>query len=576
MSRTALGQSIEVRRPKTALSQLARQLDVPEFLAVVMGNRGIESTDQHSLTLDRLLEPTGILNLDVAASRIVQAITQQQRIMVAADFDTDGATSAALCVSFLEAVGARNVEFRVPNRQSMGYGLSETFAASMLPDNPELIITVDNGISSEKGVALVRNHGVDVIVTDHHIAPDRLPNATAIVNPNVPGNSFESQPAGVGVAFYLMSAVRRDLDAAGYFGKHGIRRPNLAEWLDLVAVGTIADMVPFDQNNRILVKMGLARIRRGFGRKGIVALIELDSKPASSYVAEDIGFKIAPRLNAAGRLTDMTVGIQLLLCEDRRKANEFAAQLDEINKTRRGMQREMLKTATSIVPEVSKTSSSICVFDPSFHEGLVGLVASNLVEKYHRPTIAFAGPFDEQAGLIKGSARSVDGVNVRDVLSDMNTRYPYLIEQFGGHAMAAGLTIKRENHARFSAIFEETVHAQRNENSFLMKIWSDGELSGDEISMETLGLINQLGPWGTGFPSPIFHGWFNILDERQYRNNVVGLKVAKDGKVIDAVAFNSKPFETKRARFTYKMQSNFFDGAETLQLVIDHVVEVRS
>lgn len=574
MSHSALGQSIEIRRPQSDPAQLARKLDVPEFMAVVLGNRGIEGPEQLSLTRAKLLEPSGISNLEDAANRIVQAILNQQTITIAADFDTDGATSAALCVSFLEAVGAQNVLFRVPNRQTMGYGLTEKFVATLLEDDPALIITVDNGMSSVAGVALARSHDIDVIITDHHLAPDALPDANSIVNPNIPGNSFNSQPAGVGVSFYLMTAVRKILGESDYFERQQLTRPNLAEWLDLVAVGTVADMVPLDGNNRILVKMGLERIRQGRARPGIQALIELDSKPAAMYVAEDIGFKIAPKLNAAGRLTDMTVGIQMLLCEDSKEAHAFALQLDEINKIRRDMQRDMVEAATLMVPEVSKINSSICVFNPKFHEGLVGLVASNLVEKYHRPAIAFASSKDSENGYIKGSARSVEGLNIRDVLADMNTRYPHLIHQFGGHAMAAGLTIKRDNHTRFSTLFDDTVSDLTDDNSFLMKIWSDGDLDGREISLDTVSLIDRFGPWGTGFPFPIFHGTFEVLDERAFRNNVVRLTVAKDSYVFDAVAFNSQPFDTDQVRFTYRPQLNFYQGSGTLQLVIEHIVEV--
>ena len=575
MSRSALGQSIEVRRPKTDSAQLARKLDVPEFMAVVLGNRGIESSEQLLLTRDKLLEPSGIRNLEEAASRIVQAILGQQKITIAADFDTDGATSAALCVSFLEAVGARDVQFRVPNRQTMGYGLTEKFVSTLLEDDLALIITVDNGMSSAAGVALARSHGVDVIITDHHLAPDELPDANSIVNPNIPGNSFNSQPAGVGVAFYLMTAVRKILGASDYFEQNEITRPNLTEWLDLVAVGTVADMVPLDGNNRTLVKMGLDRIKQGRARPGIQALIELDLKPAAMYVAEDIGFKIAPKLNAAGRLTDMTVGIQLLLCKDRKSASAFASQLDEINKIRRDMQREMVEGAALMVPEVSSIKSSICVFNPKFHEGLVGLVASNLVEKYHRPAIAFASSIDSENGYIKGSARSIAGINIRDVLSDLNTRYPHLIHQFGGHAMAAGLTIKRENHTRFSTLFENAVSGETDENTFLLKVWSDGDLDSEDISLDTVSLIDRFGPWGTGFPFPIFHGTFDVLEERVFRNNVVRLTVAKDNNVFDAVAFNSQPLDASRVRFTYRPQSNFYQGSTTLQLVIEHVVEIN-
>ena len=564
--------SIYVRSDPNLAERLEKKLAVPPFLARVLANRNIQSPADLQLERKHLLTAGGILNIDTAAQRVVDAILKDQHIVIASDFDTDGATSTALCVSFLQAVGAKYVSYRVPNRQTMGYGLTPEFVQSILPSKPELIVTVDNGISSQDGVALANHHGVDVVITDHHLPPETLPRATAIVNPNMPGNGFESKPAGVGVAFYLLTAVRKHLQEIGYFVQQNIEYPNLAEWLDLVAVGTIADLVPLDRNNRALIKQGMDRIKAGAARPGIQALMGLDNKPSELYTAEDVGFKIAPKINAAGRLEDMTVGIQTLLSTDLKSARKLAQELDGINKKRREIQKEMTDVASVLANAQHTTGErSLCVFDQSFHEGVVGLVASRLVETHNCPCIAFAESSDDGQGLLKGSARSIEGVHIRDVLSDMNARYPHLIERFGGHAMAAGLTLKKGQLRRFSKLFEQSVDEVTEDKTFVAELWSDGELDPSWISLETVAWIEQFEPWGADFPYPVFHGSFKILDQRELRNRVLRLKLAQDRYVFQAVAFNQDRIEQESISCTYRLSRNFFRDRSSMQMVIQKI-----
>lgn len=564
--------TILVRQADKTVSQLADELDVPEYLARILSNRGIRSKDHLKLDIQDILPPEPMLNIDKAAQRIVQAVLDQQTILIAADFDTDGATSAALCVSFLHAVGAKNVLYRVPDRQRMGYGLSTAFVESFLAQHPDLIITVDNGITSVDGVVLANQHGVEVIVTDHHLAPEVLPDAFAIVNPNMAGNSFASKPAGVGVAFYVMSVVRRILRGLNYFEERQITYPNLAHWLDLVAIGTIADMVPMDQNNRRLVQRGMDRIQKGLARPGVQALLNLNDLPNALYQAEDIAFKIAPKINAAGRLGDMSTGIQTLLSEDLATASRLAKSLNEINVSRRQKQSDMNVVAGRLVNgEELDDKCSICIHNSTFHEGLVGLIASRLVENFHRPSIAFADSADSDSDELKGSARSIEGVNIRDILAEIDAQYPHLITRFGGHAMAAGLTLRAANLNRFQTLFEKSIQSHTDQQSFIFKLWSDGQLEAKDMTLDTVSLLDRYGPWGSEFPPPTFHDEFQVVSQTKHKNRVLRLQLLKDGLLFNGVAFSQDPVEEDTFLCTYKLQRNFFKDRESLQLIIEEI-----
>ena len=539
--------------------------------------RGVCEGQDLALTLDRLM-PVGTLDsVDAAVALILEH--RERRILVIGDFDADGATSTALIVRCLRAWGFAAVDFLVPNRFEFGYGLTPEIVGLAAERRPSLIITVDNGISSNAGVAAARARGIQVLVTDHHLPGPSLPDADVIVNPNVPGSRFGSRAlAGVGVAFYVMAAVRREIDARGL-----VVMPPVTDFLDLVALGTVADLVPLDMNNRVLVSQGIRRIRAGRAVPGIRALLEIGKRSVSSLTASDLGFTIGPRLNAAGRLDDMSIGIRCLLAESDAEAMTLAARLDALNVERREIEKRMQGVALAAVstlraPDADGPSRhGVCLFDPDWHQGVVGLVASRIKDRVRRPVIAFARNAD---GTLRGSARSVPGVHIRDVLDGIAVRHPDLISRFGGHAMAAGLTIEERHLDAFARAFDEEVTRWRDPAVPTNCVETDGELTSDEIALETAQALRDGGPWGQAFPEPCFDGLFAIRSARVIGEKHLKMWVttADQSRVFDAIAFNFKGSDENPAlpdgdvRLVYRLDINEYKGERRLQLLVDHVM----
>ncbi|MDO8595120.1 MAG: single-stranded-DNA-specific exonuclease RecJ, partial [Sulfuricaulis sp.] len=477
--------------------------------------RHVTSAEELEQSLDRLIPPAQLKGIDQATALLADALQRQRRILIVADFDADGATSCALAQRALHSLGARDVRYLVPNRFEYGYGLTPEIVALASQQSPELIITVDNGISSLEGVADARRRGIDVLVTDHHLPGAALPMATVIVNPNQPDDNFPSKNlAGVGVIFYVMLALRAHLRESGWFAQQNIPEPNLARLLDLVALGTVADVVPLDYNNRILVAQGLKRINQGhyFNRTnevglhscaGIAALLRVAGRSPQRVTAMDLGYVVGPRLNAAGRLTDMSLGIECLLTDDSAAAQDMAGKLDALNRERRTieatMQKQALAAIASLHLDMATLPRGLCLFDESWHQGVIGLVASRIKEHTHRPVIAFAPVSDSE---IKGSARSVPGLHIRDALDAVAARHPHLLSKFGGHAMAAGLTLQHAHLEAFREAFDEEVSRHLSDSDLQGRVISDGELTGEELSLPVAELLRAAGPWGQGFPEP--------------------------------------------------------------------------
>ena len=515
-------------------------------------------------------------DIDVAAARIAEALRQRQRILFVGDFDADGATSVALGVSVLRRFGAEQVDFIVPNRFEFGYGLSPEIVRAALARRPELLITVDNGVSSVAGVELANASGVDVIITDHHLPGAELPPACAIVNPNVPGCAFPSKAlAGVGVIYFVMVRLRRLLRAQGWWDERGIPEPNLAEWLDLVALGTVADLVPLDRNNRVLVHQGLLRMSRGRCRPGIQALAEVSARSLGELRAADLGFYIAPRLNAAGRLDDMSLGIRCLLAETLDEARRHAAALDELNRTRRELQQAMVAEAELIVGDRASTDCDrfgVSVFDPGWHQGIVGLVAGRLRERLNRPVVAFAPAGDAAPQALRGSARSIPQLHIRDAFDALAGHHPGLLAKFGGHAMAAGLSIKRVHYERFAEAFDEEVRNRVPSSAFAARIETDGELDGSELTLDNAARLAQGGPWGQMFPEPAFHGDFELVSQRVVGESHLRLVLKRGERLVDAIAFEQAPLPgIDRLRLVYRLDINDYGAAPTVQLRIEHL-----
>ena len=544
-------------------------------------NRNIQSEDELDYSISKLLPFDQLKGISEAASLIAEAIKRDSTIVIVGDFDVDGATSTTLAVRALRSMGAKKVEFLVPNRFEFGYGLTpEIVHVAVEKFNPDVIITVDNGISSLEGVKAAKGLKIKVVVTDHHLPANTLPAADAIVNPNQPGDHFPSKMlAGVGVIFYVMLALRSLLREQGWFEEQNISEPNLAELLDLVALGTVADVVPLDYNNRILVSQGLARIRSGRVCAGIKALIDITGREVERLIASDFGFAIAPRLNAAGRLDDMSLGINCLLSDDIVATHEMAQQLDEINLARRDIEADMKQQAMKLLETMSLDENEslpfgLCLFDEGFHEGVVGILASRIKDRWHRPVIVFAKSDDNQ---LKGSGRSVKGLHIRDALDSVATKYPQLISKFGGHAMAAGLTIAEEDYALFTKAFDEEVRRHLCEDDLEGIVISDGELSEPELTMQTAEELRFAGPWGQTFQEPVFDGLFNIIHKRIVGENHLKLSLQPEGSEIeiDAIAFNTTDEawspEHQQARVAYRMDVNAFRGRQSLQLMVEHI-----
>lgn len=571
---------VTIQRRPSADSSLPIFQQMPPLLARIYAARGIADQAELGRQLKTLLPDAGLQGMSAAVERLSQAIAQQQRILIVGDFDCDGATSTAVAVLGLRMMGAQQVDYLVPNRFEYGYGLSPEIVDVAKAQAPDVLITVDNGISSIEGVDLANRYGMDVIVTDHHLAGDQLPAATAIVNPNQPGCEFIAKSTcGVGVIFYVLIALRRALAGRGWFEQQGIEAPNLGCLLDLVALGTVADVVALEQNNRTLVYQGLQRIRAGQARPGLLALIEVSGRQRDTLVASDLGFAIAPRLNAAGRLEDMSIGIECLLTDSPEQARELALTLDSLNLERRGIEQEMQQQALSLLERIHLNADALpyglCLFDDSWHQGVIGILASRIKERTHRPVIAFA--LGEQ-GEIKGSARSIPGLHIRDVLDTIATRNPGLIQKFGGHAMAAGLTLAADGLTRFSECFDAEVRAQLSASDLDQCIETDGELAAAEMTLELARTLREAGPWGHHFPEPLFDGCFQVLQQR-----VVGVRHLKlmlmevsSGISMDAIWFNADlanwPGDAaQRVRVVYKLDINTFRGQSSVQLLIEYL-----
>ncbi|WP_460142765.1 single-stranded-DNA-specific exonuclease RecJ [Pseudomonas sp. S3_B08] len=550
--------------------------DLPPLLTRLYAARGVQSEAELDKSLARLIPFQQLKGIDAAVDLLVTALEQRQRILIVGDFDADGATASTVGVLGLRLLGAAHVDYLVPNRFEYGYGLTPEIVEVALTREPQLLITVDNGISSVEGVAAAKRAGLKVLITDHHLPGDELPQADALVNPNQPGCEFPSKAlAGVGVIFYVLMALRARLRSLGWYESKP--QPNIGELLDLVALGSVADVVPLDANNRILVHQGLERIRAGRARPGIKAILEVAKREAARITSTDLGFIVGPRLNAAGRLDDMSLGIECLLTADANLAREMAAQLDGMNQDRKsieqGMQREALAQLKDL--PVESMPFGLCLFDPEWHQGVIGILASRMKERYFRPTIAFADAGD---GLLKGSGRSVQGFHIRDALSVVAAQHPNLIAKYGGHAMAAGLTLPQENFQLFAEAFDAEVRRQLREEDLTGRMLSDGTLAVEEFHLELARALRQAGPWGQHFPEPLFHGVFQLVEQRVVgeRHLKVVLKSECGSVKLDGIAFGIDrdvwPNPTIQwVELAYKLDVNEFRGNETVQLMIAHI-----
>lgn len=550
--------------------------DLPPLLTRLYAARGVQSPVELDKGLARLIPYQQLKGIDAAVDLLVTAIDGGQRILVVGDFDADGATASTVAVLGLRLLGAAHVDYLVPNRFTYGYGLTPEIVAVALERQPDLLVTVDNGISSVEGVEAARRAGLKVLITDHHLPGAQLPEAEAIVNPNQPGCEFASKAlAGVGVIFYVLMALRARLRALGRYAQ--APQPNIGELLDLVALGSVADVVPLDANNRILVHQGLERIRAGRARPGIMALLEVARRDHKRLTSTDLGFILGPRLNAAGRMDDMSLGIECLLSDDLALARDIAAELDGLNQDRKsveqGMQREALAQLKDLPAEAMPFG--LCVFEPDWHQGVIGILASRLKERYHRPTIAFA---DAGEGLLKGSARSVPGFHIRDALDAVAARHPHLITKFGGHAMAAGLSLPAEHFPAFAEAFDAQVREQLSEDDLTGRLLSDGGLAVEEFHLELARALRNAGPWGQHFPEPLFHGVFELVEQRVVgeRHLKVVLKSECGTLRLDGIAFGvdrelwPNP-EARWVELAYKLDVNEYRGIESVQLMIAHM-----
>ena len=577
------------RRPAAGTEALAAA-GLHPVLARAYAARGIRDPGDLDLSLNQLLPPDALAGVDRAAARLAEALASGERILFVGDFDADGATSCALGVRALRAFGAAQVDFLVPNRFEYGYGLSPEIVDLAAQRRPDLLVTVDNGIASIAGVAAARARGMDVIVTDHHLPGEALPEATVIVNPNQPACAFPSKHlAGVGVVFYLLLALRRRLRDSGWFAARGVDEPRLADYLDLVALGTVADVVPLDRNNRILVQGGLARIRAGRASPGVAALLAVAGRDPRRAVASDLGFAAGPRLNAAGRLDDMTVGIACLLSDDPGEAHSLAAQLDQLNRDRRLIERDMQAEALELLAaredDLAEPPLALAIYEPGWHQGVIGILASRIKDRVHRPVIAFADADSaggEGGAMLKGSARSIPGVHIRDALANLDNRHPGLIDRFGGHAMAAGLSLSRENLDAFAAALVEEVARLAEGVELEAVLESDGELAPADLEMGLARSLREGGPWGQQFPEPLFDGRFAVRSQRIVGERHLKLSlapVAEPGRALEAIAFNIDPGAwpdpaVQVVDIAYRLDVNAWRGEERVQLIVEHLLPV--
>lgn len=570
---------IHRREVPDAASSLQEQIH--PVLARIYASRNIKSIEQLDYSFGKLLDWRELKDIENAVDLLVEALKKQLKIIVVGDFDADGATSTALAVRGLRAMGFQQVSYRVPDRFKFGYGLTPAIIEDIASLEPDLIITVDNGISSIDGVATAKQAGIKVLVTDHHLPGKKLPDADAIVNPNQPGDEFPCKAlAGVGVMFYVLMALRTRLRENNWFAQNNIMEPNLAQWLDIVALGTVADVVPLEHVNRILVSQGIARMRAGQLSAGINALLNVAGRNPQRMVASDLGFTVGPRINAAGRLDDMSLGIECLLTDSELEAKEYAHRLDSLNRERRQIETGMKEQAVAFLEEFmtehghDELPLGLCLFEPGWHEGVIGILASRIKDKLHRPVIAFA---QNENGELKGSARSVKGVHIRDVLDAIAARHPQLISKFGGHAMAAGLSLPKDNLAEFSRAFADEISEHLDRDELHGVIHSDGELSDSDIQMELATLLRNAGPWGQQFEEPVFDGKFELVNRR-----IVGdkhlklvLKLPGSQRLIDAIAFNTVdedwPDNVQRVEAAYRLDINEYQGRQNMQLVVEYI-----
>jgi len=545
----------------------------------VYSNRGISRVTEVEHELSKLLPFTDLLGVTQAVAILYQALLSQKKIVVVGDYDADGATSTALVVKALRAFGAEKADFLIPNRFEYGYGLTPEIVALAEQRQAELLITVDNGIVSFDGVAAAKQKNMQVIITDHHLAAESLPNADAIVNPNQPNDGFGSKClAGVGVSFYVMLALRAALREHGWFEQRGIAVPNMAQFLDIVALGTVADVVPLDQNNRILVEQGLQRIRSGQCCAGIKAILAVGKKELSKLVATDLGFIVGPRLNAAGRLDDMSLGVECLLTDNVVKAQLIAGQLDALNDERKHLEEEMREQAMVYLKKLHLESDTnhvgFCLYDPSWHQGIIGILAARVKDRYHRPVIAFANSGDHE---VKGSARSIPGLHIRDILESVALHHPGLISKYGGHAMAAGLTLRLEQFEAFKLAFYQEIAKKTTAELLKNVMYTDGFLQSDDLTLQLAVLLKTAAPWGQHFPEPTFEGEFVLVEQRLVGEKHLKLIVASaEGVIVDAIAFNIDlqrwPNQRcQKVHLVYQLDVNEFRGVKQLQLIVRYI-----
>jgi len=579
------GASRKIIRRSVETTNVELSPEINSVLNKIYLQRNIRNPIELDNSFSQLLPPDSMKDIGNAVEILFSAISQEEKILIVADYDADGATSCAVVIRALKGFGAKNVSYIVPDRFKFGYGLTPEIVNLARINSPDLIITVDNGIASIEGVQAARDAGIKVLITDHHLPGNSVPNANAIVNPNQAGCKFPSKSiAGVGVIFYIMIALRSRLRSQGWFLKNSLTEFNLSELTDIVALGTVADLVRLDHNNRILVSQGLARINKGLAHAGVQALLDIANRQTGHINTTDLGFYVAPRINAAGRLEDMSLGIECLLCDDTERAAILASKLDQINSERKSIQKKMQQQASHILQSLYKTDvvlpKGICLFDNSWHQGVVGLVASKVKDHYHRPVIAFALV---ENGELKGSARSITGLHIRDTLDAIATGYPYLLQKFGGHAMAAGLSISQENFQEFSDVFASEVALRLEQGSTEDVILSDGGLDSDSFTKEFAELVNMAAPWGQGFEPPVFDNEFIVLESRivgkehlKMKLRPVSAGVVDDAtRELDAIAFNQSRFLNnpvpERIRAAYKLDINEFRGWQALQLIIEHI-----
>lgn len=573
---------IIAQRPQTAGERSLGDID--PVLQRIFASRGIQQADQLERSLSKLPSPWLLSGMQGMVEHLIAAIQQQKSLTVVADFDADGATSCALAIKGLALLGMQNLNFVVPNRFEYGYGLTPEIVELVKQQKPDLILTVDNGISSIEGVKAAQAAGIQVLITDHHLPGQETPAADAIVNPNLPEDKFPSgNIAGVGVMFYVLMALRIRLRELHWFENNGLAEPNLAQLLDYVALGTVADVVALDHVNRILVHQGLLRIRSGQCQCGIKALVDISGRQLTNIHAADLGFAIAPRLNAAGRMDDMSLGIQCLLTEDGGLAKDIAEQLDALNQDRKEIEGHMKNEAMALLADMQALDEQhvppgVCLYDANWHQGVIGILASRIKDRLHRPVIAFA-PADN--GELKGSARSIAGVHIRDVLSDIAATHPHLLSKFGGHAMAAGLSIKLHDYPHFALLFADAVAAKLSQVDLEQKVWSDGQLDPQHLTLGFAEQLQQAAIWGQAFPEPAFDGVFDV-----YQCRIVGkqhlkfvLKMPFSTLLIDAIAFFADKPEVwlgcRKVNAVYKLDINEYRGQRSLQLQLQYLEKLE-